>query len=139
MGYILFQITLFVYILATGGYIVYFWSQRDDVRTAARWILIGSGVLHTLYLIVRYLEAGHTPLTNHHEAVSFFAWSMTWGYLTFHWRYNVRNFGSFVSPLITILMLIATFSSREIIPLPPALKSAWLPVHASIAIMANGT
>jgi len=35
-------------------------------------------------------------------------------------------------------MLIATFSSREIIPLPPALKSAWLPVHASIAIMANG-
>ena len=53
---------------------------------------------------------------------------MTWGYLSFHWRYNVRNFGTFVSPLITILMLIATFSSREITPLPPALKSAWLPV-----------
>jgi cytochrome c-type biogenesis protein CcsB len=35
-------------------------------------------------------------------------------------------------------MLIAAFSSREIVPLPPALKSAWLTVHASIAIMANG-
>ena len=138
MGYLLFQITLFAYILSTAAYMVYFWSQRNEIRTAARTILIGSGVLHTAYIIVRFIEAGHTPLTNHHEAVSFFAWSLTWGYLSFHWRYNVRNFGSFVSPLITILMLVATFSSREIMPLPPALKSAWLPVHASIAIMANG-
>ena len=126
MGYLLFQVTLFAYILATAAYMVYFWSQRKEIRTSARTILISGGVLHTVYLIVRYFEAGYTPLTNHHEAVSFFAWSMTWGYLSFHWRYNVRNFGSFVSPLITILMLIATFSTREIFPLPPALKSAWL-------------
>jgi cytochrome c-type biogenesis protein CcsB len=138
MGYLLFQITLFAYILATSGYTVYFWSQRKEVRTAARRILIGAGVLHTLYLIVRYFEAGHTPLSNHHETISFFALSLTWGYLSFHWRYNVRNLGTFVSPLITILMLIATFSSREITPLPPVLKSLWLPVHASIAIMAYG-
>ena len=138
MSYILFQVTLLAYILATAAYMVYFWTQRNDIRTAARGIMIASGLLHTLYIIVRYFEAGHTPLTNHHETISFFAWSVTWGYLSFHWRYNVRNFGSFVSPVVTILMLIATFSSREIIPLPPALKSAWLPVHASIAIMANG-
>jgi ABC-type transport system involved in cytochrome c biogenesis permease subunit len=91
MGYLLFQITLFTYILATGGYTVYFWSQRNEVRTAARRILIGAGALHTLYLIVRYIEAGHTPLSNHHETISFFALSLTWGYLSFHWRYNVRN------------------------------------------------
>jgi cytochrome c-type biogenesis protein CcsB len=36
------------------------------------------------------------------------------------------------------LMIIAALSSREITPLPPALQSAWLPIHASIAIMANG-
>ena len=138
MGYLLFQITLFVYILSTAAYMVYFWSQRSDIRKAARFILIGGGVLQTIYFVVRYFEAGYTPLTNHHETVSFFAWSLTWGYLSFHWRYNVKNFGSFVSPLITILMLIATFSSREIIQLPPILQSAWLPVHASIAIMAYG-
>jgi cytochrome c-type biogenesis protein CcsB len=138
MGYLIFQITLFTYILATAGYIVYFWSQRNEIRTAARRILIGAGVLHLLYFIVRYFEAGHTPLSNHHETISFFALSLTWGYLSFHWRYHVRNFGTFVSPLITILMVIATFSSREITPLPPELKSLWLPVHASIAIMSYG-
>jgi hypothetical protein len=57
IGYLLFQITLFTYILATGGYTVYFWSQRNEIRTAARRILIGAGALHTLYLIVRYFEA----------------------------------------------------------------------------------
>ena len=30
MGYLLFQITLFAYILATAGYMVYFWSQRNE-------------------------------------------------------------------------------------------------------------
>jgi cytochrome c-type biogenesis protein CcsB len=138
MGYALFQVALFAYILATAGYMVYFWTQRNEIRTAARRILIGAGALHTLYLVVRYFEAGHTPLSNHHETISFFALSLTWGYLSFHWRYNVKNFGTFVSPLITILMLIATFSSREITPLPPVLQSLWLPVHASIAIMSYG-
>jgi cytochrome c-type biogenesis protein CcsB len=138
MGYLLFQITLFVYILSTAAYMVFFWSQRSDIRKIARFILIVGGVLHTIYFVVRYFMAGYTPLTNHHETISFFAWSLTWGYLSFHWRYNVKNFGSFVSPLITILMIIATFSSREITQLPPVLQSLWLPVHASIAIMAYG-
>ena len=138
MSYLFFQITLFGYILATSVYAVFFSSQRQEVRRAARAVLVAAGLLHTVYLVVRYIEAGHTPLTNHHETVSFFAWSMTWGYLSFHWRYNVKNFGSFVSPLITILMIIAHFSSRAVEPLPPALMSIWLPIHASIAIMANG-
>lgn len=138
MGYLLFQVTLLAYILATAAYAVYFITQRKEIRTCARWILVGSGLLHTLYLVTRYVEAGHTPLTSHHETVSFFALSLTWSYLSFHWRYNVRNFGTFVSPVISILMVVAALSSREINPLPPALKSGWLPFHASIAIMANG-
>ncbi len=138
MSYLLFQLAFAVYIVATAAYLVFFWSQRKEVRTAARYILFGGGLLHTANLVMRYVEAGHTPITNHHEAVSFFAWSVAWGFLTFRWRHQVKNFGTFVSPMVTALMTIAAFSSREIMPLPPALKSAWLPVHASIAIMANG-
>ncbi len=142
MSYLFFQITLFGYIFATATYAVYFSSRRKDVRSAARAILVGAGILHTVCLAVRYIEAGHTPLTSLHDTVSFFAWSVTWGYLSFHWRYNVKNFGSFVSPLITLLMLIAGFSSRPtgetLSTLQPALRSVWLPIHASIAIMANG-
>ena len=135
---LLFNCTLFIYGLATAAYLVYFLSQNKKVRTISRAILLGAGGLHTIYLVARYIAVGHTPLTSNHEAVSFFAWSVTWAFLSFRWRYQVKNFGAFVAPLIAVLMLIAAFSSQKPIPLSPALQSFWLPVHASIAILANG-
>ncbi len=134
---LLFHLTLFVYILATVFYVVYFANQKKYIRKLARAVLVGAGLLHTANLVTRYLAAGHTPITNMHEAVSFFAWSITWGFLAFRWRYQVKNFGTFVSVLITILMSIAAISPQGVIPLPPALRSHWLPIHASIALIAD--
>ena len=135
---LLFQLTLFVYVFAPAAYVVYFVTQKKEIRSLSRAILLGAGVLHTAYLVVRYMVVGHTPLTSNHEAVSFFAWSMTWAFLSCRLRFQVKNFGAFVAPLITLLMVIAAHSSQEIIPLQPALRSVWLPIHASIALMANG-
>jgi len=132
----LFVVTLCVYLAATMASLVYFATLREEIRTLGRWLLAGAGLVHTVYLVVRYLEVGHTPLTSNHEAVSFMAWSLTWGFLSFRYRYKVINFGAFVSPLISLLMLYAAFSSAAVRELPPTLKSGWLPVHASIAIMA---
>jgi len=135
---LLFTLILAVYICATIAYIVHFVKRDKKIRTVARGIMVAAGIFHTLYLFGRYLVAGHTPLTSHHEAVSFFALSLTWAFLSFRWRYQVKNFGAFVSPMVTALMFIALFSSHEIFELPPALQSLWLPVHASIALAANG-
>ncbi len=134
---ILFQLTFFGYILATILYVVYFANQKTKIRNIARAVLVGAGVLHTANLVARYLAVGHTPITNMHEAVSFFAWSITWGFLAFRWRYQVKNFGTFVSVVITTLMVVAAFSPQDVIPLPPALRSQWLPIHASIALVAD--
>jgi len=138
MSYLFFQVTVAIYILSTAAYVVYFFTQNKYARDVARLLILGAGIIHTACIVTRYIEAGHTPLVNNHEAVSFFAWSMTWAFLTFHWRYKVKNLGAFVSPVITALMLVSAFSSRTFPELPPALKSGWLPVHASIAILANG-
>jgi cytochrome c-type biogenesis protein CcsB len=133
-----FKVVLFLYVLATAVYIGYFVSQGKKIRGCARGLFFAAGVAHTIYLVVRYFEVGHTPLTSNHEAVSFFAWSTAWGFLSFRWRYQVKNFGVFVSSLVTILMIIAALSSATVIDLRPALQSSWLPIHASIAILANG-
>ena len=133
----LFPLTYLGYLLATATYLLWFINQQRTARLAARWLLTAAGVLHTLNLVARYFEAGHTPISNMHEAVSFFAWSMTWGFLIFRWRYRVKNFGTFVSVGITLLMTVAALASKEVTPLPPAMRSLWLPVHASIALMAN--
>lgn len=132
-----FLLILIVYLLATAASVVFFITQEKNAQPVARALLIGAGVLHIVYLVWRYFAAGHTPLTNNHEAVSFFALAMTWGFLSFRWRYQVKNFSTFVTPLLSCLMLVAFFSSQKIHDLPPALQSKWLPVHAAMALMAN--
>ncbi len=130
--------TYIIYTIAVILYLVYFLSQNKQVRIAARRFLIGAGLCHLAFFIFRYFQAGHTPLTTHHDTVSFFALSVTWAFLSFRWRYQIKNFGTFVSVVIFGLMTVAFFSSRTITQLPPSLQSIWLPFHASIAIFANG-
>ncbi len=138
MSYLLFQISLLTYLIATATYMVFFVSQKKGVRKIARYIFLTGGIFHTLNIIARYVEAGHTPITNQHETISFFAWSVAWCYLSFRWRYTVKNFGTFVSVVTLSLMSIAALAPKTFMPLLPALQSWWLPVHASIAIVADG-
>jgi cytochrome c-type biogenesis protein CcsB len=138
ISYLLFQSVLVVTFLASSAYCVFFVSQKKRLRDAARLLLVLSGVLQTLYIMSRYQLAGHTPITSQHEAVVFFAWATTWAYLSFRWRYSVKNFGAFVSLLIFLLLVISALSSREVSQLLPALQSWWLPVHAGVSLMAYG-
>jgi cytochrome c-type biogenesis protein CcsB len=138
INYLLFQSVLGTTFIAAAAYLVFFVSQNKKVRKLARMILIVSGVLQTLYIGSRFILAGHTPITSQHEAVVFFAWATTWAYLSFRWRYTVKNFGTFVSIFIFCLLLISSFSSMEFAPLLPALQSLWLPIHAGVSIIAYG-
>ena len=132
---------LFFSVLAANGfacliYLGFFLSQKKELRHIARIMLVISGVLQTLYIFSRFMQSGHTPITTQHEAVVFYAWSTTWAYLTFRWRYTVKNFGTFVSLLIQLLLVAALFSSTEILPVQAVLKSKWLPVHAGTSLFA---
>ena len=133
----LFLFAFALYSFATLSYQAYFWSQNEKIRATSRLTLLAAAGVHTILLVHRYFQAGHTPITTNHEAVSFFAWSVAIAFLSFRWRYNVKNFGTFASVMITLLMTVALFSSPAIHELPPALRSKWLPVHASVALMAN--
>ena len=115
INYLFFQAVLGSTSLSCVLYLVFFFSQNPKVRKVARWVLIFSGVAQTLYILSRYLLAGYTPITSQHEAVGFFAWAATWAYLSFRWRYTVKNFGTFVSLLILLLLIAAAFASTEIL------------------------
>jgi cytochrome c-type biogenesis protein CcsB len=138
MSFLLFQGSVAVYLLAAAAYLVFFLNQKPALRRTGRAIFLVAFLLHTVNIIARAVETGHPPITSHHETVSFFAWSLGCCYLSFRWRYTMKNLGVFVSVLVLALMLVASFSSRSIVPLPPALQSWWLPVHASIALFADG-
>ena len=134
-SYLLFLVVLTASCMALVFYGVFFVKQKKNIRTLARFTLLTAGVLQTLYILFRYLQTGYTPITSQHETIVFFAWAVTWAYLSFQWRYTVKNFGAFISLLLFILLLLAAGASRTINPLPPALQSWWLPVHAGISVI----
>lgn len=134
---LLFLFAYAIYCFATVSYLAYFSTNNEKIRSASRVTLLVAGVLHTISLVHRYFQTGHTPITTNHEAVSFFAWCVTVGFFSFRWRYGVKNLGTFVAVLISALMTVAAFSSPQIRELPPALQSNWLPIHASIALAAD--
>ena len=138
MSYLLFQVSVALYLISAVTYLAFFFTKKAGMRRIGRFFFMAAALVHTANIIARYAEAGHTPITTHHETVSFFAWSIGCCYLSFRWRYTVKNLGTFVSLPVVLLMLIAAFSSRETQPLLPALQSWWLPVHATIALAADG-
>jgi cytochrome c-type biogenesis protein CcsB len=136
INFLLFQAIIVVTLCSTAVYIVFFVNRKEKVRTVAGNILLFSGILQTLYIITRYFLTGHTPITSEHETTFFFVWAMTWAYLSFRRRYTVKNFGTFTSILISLLVIVSAVVSKDISPLPPVLKSWWLPVHAGVTIIA---
>ncbi len=138
LTFLLFQAILGISFIASAAYLVYFISQNKQIRKIARIIMVVSGILQTLYIILRFVLAGHLPITSQHEAVFFFAWATTWAYLSFRWRYSVKNFGTFVSALIFCLIVISSFSEKNIDTLLPALQSVWLPIHGGVSLIAYG-
>ncbi|PID77479.1 MAG: c-type cytochrome biogenesis protein CcsB [Deltaproteobacteria bacterium] len=124
--------------LSCFAYLFFFIGQNHGVCRAARMLLITSGVLQTLYIAGRYMQYGYVPITSYHEAAFFFAWSTTWAYLSFRLRYSVKNFGTFVSILILILLGISASLPKEALTLRPLLQSIWLPIHAGTAFLSYG-
>ncbi|MBW2146103.1 MAG: c-type cytochrome biogenesis protein CcsB [Deltaproteobacteria bacterium] len=138
MHLIFFQFTFVLYLLGVGLATTYIFLPRDAVGKAGVWVLGAGFVVHTVTLVTRTQAAGHTPVVNLHESLSFFAWAVMAAYMVFHRRYHAPILGAFVSPLVLILILYASACPQEIVPLQPALKSFWLPIHTGVAFLANG-
>ncbi|MCI5222385.1 MAG: c-type cytochrome biogenesis protein CcsB, partial [Candidatus Electrothrix sp. AR4] len=115
MSYLLFQASFVTYFFAAIIYLTFFVNQKIQVRNVARKIFLAAALLHTINIISRYIEAGHTPITSIHETISFFAWAVAWCHLSFRWRYTVKNSGTFTGIITFLLMLTASLASRELV------------------------
>ncbi|RUM87536.1 MAG: c-type cytochrome biogenesis protein CcsB [Thermodesulfatator sp.] len=135
MDELFFQLTFFLYVAATAGFIVHLISLRNGVEKIAVYILSAGFCLHTIAIILRWISEGHVPLVSFHDTFSFLAWAITLAFLLFQAGHSVRALGAFVSPVISVMMAAGLMHPRQVLPLPPALKSYWLPVHATICLV----
>jgi cytochrome c-type biogenesis protein CcsB len=132
-----FKLASFLYLFGSIAYLVYIIFLKENLSKLALTIASIGFASHTLALITRYAEAGHTPVTNLHESLSFFAWMMMGVLLIVNSKYKVKILGAFITPIALILMLFAFTLPREILPLAPVLRSFWHPFHVVFAFLGN--
>src|ERR1700690_1035862 len=125
MELILFEISLTFYFAAA---IVSIMELFKGTKTTSR-IMMGLTVLgfavHTANIIVRYVNAGHIPIANLHDASSFFSWCIILLFFFLEYRYKIGLLGSFIMPVVFILMLSSSMLPRKIKPFSPELQRYW--------------
>ncbi len=128
-----FYLTLALYGVATLLYLGCLLPKAPCLAAIARKVLIAGFLAHCLSTIHRYIAAGHLPITNMHESLSFFALSIVAAYLYFEFRFRVTTLGSFVIPLALLVMIGSSRFSSGLYPLNPALQSVWIYSHTVLA------
>jgi cytochrome c-type biogenesis protein CcsB len=137
MEIMLFELALTFYFAAT---IVCVTELFKGTKTTSRIMisLVAIGfALHTGNIVARYVISGHIPIANLHEASSFFSWCIVLLFFYLEYRYKLGLLGSFIMPVVFILMLSSSMLPRKIEPLSPVLQSYWLGIHTVLAFIGD--
>ncbi len=132
---LLLYISLAFYLVASGLYLLSLRQSR--VRNWAYYSLLGGFIAHAAAIGVRYSHAGYTPITNMHESLSFLVFCLAGFFIYLKTFYRASILGVIVSPVLSVLLIFAFSFSSEIRPLPPVLRSFWLPIHTIFAFVGN--
>jgi len=138
MNLLFFQLAMGVYLLAAAGYIAYI-IKPDQKWTApaSLWLTVSGFLLHIAYFLIRWTESGRIPMTSFFEAANFLGMGIVLVFLIMEFRFKIPALGSFMLPLVIILMAPALILSGEIKEVNPLLKSGWLGVHTSFAVLGD--
>ena len=138
MNLMFFYAALAAYLLAAAGYLLFFAKpERAKVAAISLGLTIAAFVLHLLYFGLRWAESGRVPVTNFFEAINALGFGIVIVFLVMEFRYKIPALGSFMLPLVIVLMAPAALMSGGIKELNPILKSGWLGVHTSLAVLGD--
>lgn len=133
-----FNISITMYLLSMGLYFLFFVMKSEKYGRYATFIIKIALLFHTAALIIRGIAAERLPLTNQYEFATSFAWGIALCFVVFEYKYKFRAMGTFVTPIIFIIIGYAAMQSKDIRPLMPALQSNWLVLHVGTAVISYG-
>ncbi len=132
-----FEGSMSLYFVASLIAVVYAFKGEKLLSRTFLILVVLAFILHTLSIVTRLSAASHLPVTNLYEATSFFAWCIVLLFLFIEYRYRIGILGSFILPLVFMLMLSSSALPKEIKPLSPLLQSSWLGVHTLLAFLGD--
>jgi len=132
----LFELTLASYFIATIVAIRELFLNNKILKDLSILIKIGF-ILHTGNLVWRFFISGHIPTANMHEALLFFSWCILILFFYFNYKYKIKLLGSFIIPMVFLLMLFSYLFPKDFTPLKPILRSYWLCIHTVFAFIGD--
>lgn len=135
--------------LAAGGCFLlaaaaHLWSRRSGGRRPGVWPAAAGVAILGGAVAARGLQAGRWPLSGRYEFALAFALAIALMAVAFDARPDARVPAAqatamlMATALITYARLGLPALKRAISPLPPALDSVWMPLHAGVAALAYG-
>jgi cytochrome c-type biogenesis protein CcsB len=111
-------------------------SAASKTGNEAAWLLGAGAVLQLIQFASGAFQTGNLPVTNFGQSLSFLAWLTALVGLMVIVRFRMQVVGAFVAPIVFIVLGIATLTLRERrLSLPATLRSAWLPIHVTLAFL----
>lgn len=137
MEIILFEIALTFYFAAAIVCGLELFKGNKTTSAIMHGLAVTGFLFHTSNIIARYVISGHIPIANLHEASSFFSWCIVLLFLFLEYRYRIGLLGSFIMPVVFVLMLSSSMLPRRMEPLSPVLQSYWLGIHTILAFIGD--
>lgn len=99
-----------------------------------------ANILLGILLVLRWVDAGHFPLSNLYESLIFLAWGFTTIHLICLFTFQETTFlNAVTTPISLLTYTFASFSLPQVMQkataLVPALQSNWLMMHVTVMIL----
>jgi cytochrome c-type biogenesis protein CcsB len=137
MSDFLLYLTLVAYFAATALWLGFFLAQRESLCRAGAWVLGGGLSCHTLELVRRTLSHGYLPVATFGDTLLVFAWALVAVFLLLNWRFPIKVLGALAAPLAALMVSGALILPPGTGAVSPLLKSFWLALHISLALLGN--
>ena len=136
------MVTLFLplaltcYAISSAGFIAdRAMGQMKWTGWAALTLAVGA-IFHALDMVARGIQAGNLPVSNFAQSLSFLAWLIALIGLVLIVRSRMAIVGAFVGPMVTMAAAVAATMMRTAhLVLPASLRSIWLPIHVTLALL----
>jgi cytochrome c-type biogenesis protein CcsB len=127
---------------------IFYWislsfPKNNLVFQGSKILVVGSNILFTLTLLIRWVTQGYFPLSNLYESLIFLSWGISFIHLIVEYKTQSRLIGAISTPL---LFFLSGFSSltlptdmQKALPLVPSLQSNWLMMHVSMMMVSYAT
>lgn len=134
----LFNAAMAVYVGALISIVVYLMSRRRVFDILGLLLMVAGGALQTVYIGMRWSEAGRAPFSNMFESLVLFAWSVAILYLLLRAKWNIPWLGAAAAAFSGMALAHASTYESVIKPLVPALQSNWLTFHVMTCFLGYG-